>query len=152
MANPDDTNVLDGQERSHGAINERRVQAHSSQRPSVRVKISDTIRYDTGSQSPESKKTVFLSIGRTSTFAFIASILYVYSWALSIGLVSTGITGGLILSSQESLSSYKQDQQIFQTALEEIKMGTQLAKEGLRLSASTCRVDEDVFLFEDLTR
>lgn len=111
----------------------------------VRVQVLE--ERDLSSKSAET--TMFLSVHRTSSFAFIVSLLYAYAWFFSSFILTTGLTGSLVLSGHESLASYNQDIQKFQHSLEDIRSETQVARDDLDISLTTCRIYEDKW-FENL--
>jgi heme exporter protein D len=106
------------------------------------LRRSSSVQLRMQEEANQAKKgnTMFLSVARTSTFALVTSMLCAYAWSLAIGLLSSGVTATLIQTAHESLESFKQDHQIFQGVLSEIRTETRIARADLEISRNTCRI------------
>ena len=91
-------------------------------RSSIELRISNEI-------TPSiSKKSLFLSLARTSTFAIVTSIMCTYAWLFSAGVGTTCLVASLYESAQSSLVSLQKDSSLFQDAINELEREIVLSK------------------------
>lgn len=133
-----------GFERSKTSSLKRRQRARICHETSVKIRF---LQQDGRPSNKSNKNHAFLSITPTSTFAFVITIMYAYAWLVSTSVVASSLTAGLIQSAHETISSIKEDQQIFQATLNEIRTETSIAKQNL-LGFCNIMVMED-FLHND---